>query len=946
MRRLTLTHKFVWLYLLGGLLPLLLAIGVHVQSSLNTERATATARLDDLSSQGAARIDEFVLGTLREFKGFATDQRLPLASPAELSAVLAGHTYAHPIFKELLWIGAEGTVRAASNPRRIGQSLSQISLELGPDLATALDSPAGQLGFSDLNNVAPAVRAAVEGGKLGSVALTFEFLVRVDRPDSSMAGVLIAVLGPEMVQVVLEDLTRRIPGKLPLSLLNRDGIVMVTNDPAQKLLTKHTALTRAGRHNATMGSGNFTSRAADGTALLGTLGRLQGLKVGNQRETDWVVLGLMPESIITAQVWQGVWTTFAPLLGASALMFLVTLGIIRRIVRPLRQLGTAAGQRGQMRQTMRAQSVGDDEVGLLGLAFNHMIDDLQKAQQTQQAEHAKREQVELELRQSKAAIEQAQLNLKKSHDELVQRSWLSELLQSCVDVKEASAVIVRVAPNLFPDASGTLYLQTGAQPLLEQVAYWGAAAAAQNFGRDDCWALRRSVSHLAGQGGLCCPHTGPTPNATSLCLPLLARGESIGVLHLSGANLAPRRELAEGVAALIAMSLAHLQLSDTLRQQMRKLELAERKAIEERRFLNQIIDKVADPIFVKDQQLRLILVNEAYCALTKMRREALIGSRAEDVFTPEQAAVIRVQDESALESGQFEVHENLVTINGTNHTIQSKKSRLPMADGTHYLVCVTHDITEHKNAEQARAEAEALHQVNTVKSEFLSSLSHELRTPLNISLGCAEVLDSGLDGVLTAQQQEHVHAIHESNQRLLTLVNAAHDLAQLMAGQMTWQSMPTDIAALIDELVAQYQPLAREKAITLDGTSDARLGLIKIDGEKVRQMVRQLLANVIRLTSAGGRVSVAALSLATEATETANPLLEIRVTNSGCGIAPVELACLFQPLARLDAGLDRQAGGTELGLVLVKRLAELGGGSVALDSTPDGGCVFSVRLPA
>jgi PAS domain S-box-containing protein len=536
------------------------------------------------------------------------------------------------------------------------------------------------------------VRTAVEGGKLGSVALAFEFLVRVDRPDSSMAGVLIAVLGPEMVQVVLEDLTRRIPGKLPLSLLNRDGIVMVSNDPAQKLLTKHTALARAGRHNATMGSGSFASRAADGTALLGTLGRLQGLKVGNQRETDWVVLGLMPESIITARVWHSVWTTFAPLLGASTLMLLVALGILRRIVRPLRQLGAAAGQVGQMGQleqigqTVRAQSVGDDEVGLLGLAFNHMIDDLQKAQQTQQAEHVKREQVELELRQSKAAIEQAQLNLKKSHDELVQRSWLSELLQSCVDVKEASAVIVRVAPNLFPDASGTLYLQTGAQPLLEQVAYWGAAAAAQNFGRDDCWALRRSVSHLAGQGGLCCPHTGPTPNATSLCLPLLARGESIGVLHLSGANLAPRRELAEGVAAMIAMSLAHLQLSDTLRQQMRKLELAERKAIEERRFLNQIIDKVADPIFVKDQQLRLILVNEAYCALTRMRREALIGSRAEDILTPEQAAVTRVQDESVLKSGQFEVHENLLTINGTNHTIQTKKSRLPMADGTHYLV--------------------------------------------------------------------------------------------------------------------------------------------------------------------------------------------------------------------------------------------------------------------
>ncbi len=241
------------------------------------------------------------------------------------------------------------------------------------------------------------------------------------------------------------------------------------------------------------------------------------------------------------------------------------------------------------------------------------------------------------------------------------------------------------------------------------------------------------------------------------------------------------------------------------------------------------------------------------------------------------------------------------------------------------------DITERKRAEVAVMEA------LRAKSEFMNNITHELRTPLNSVIGFAGLLRDGVPGPLNAKQAQFAADILASGERLLALVEGILQMSRLDAAGAALERAPLEIGAALEERVAAHRKAAeaRRVSITLDAAADA--GSAELDPQALRRMLDALIDNAIKFSRDGGRVAVSA--------RRAGGTLEIAVTDTGIGIAREDLGKLFKPLVQLDAGVARRHGGIGLGLALARRLAELHGGTIEVESEPGKGSTFTLRLP-
>jgi signal transduction histidine kinase/DNA-binding response OmpR family regulator len=238
--------------------------------------------------------------------------------------------------------------------------------------------------------------------------------------------------------------------------------------------------------------------------------------------------------------------------------------------------------------------------------------------------------------------------------------------------------------------------------------------------------------------------------------------------------------------------------------------------------------------------------------------------------------------------------------------------------------------------EQLRETNDELERANQHKSVFLANMSHELRTPLNAIIGFSELLLDDRGEYAGPTQSSFLDRIHGSGKHLLGLINDILDLAKVEAGQMELHLEPTEVGALVEQVLATIEPLARAKGVEASSHA-AEAGVILADPGKLRQMLLNLVSNAIKFTPEGGRVTVAARRLA--------GTIEIAVTDTGIGIAKEDLARIFLEFQQLDAGMDRQQQGTGLGLALTRRFAELHGGAIKVRSKPEGGSTFTLVLP-
>jgi signal transduction histidine kinase/HAMP domain-containing protein len=223
------------------------------------------------------------------------------------------------------------------------------------------------------------------------------------------------------------------------------------------------------------------------------------------------------------------------------------------------------------------------------------------------------------------------------------------------------------------------------------------------------------------------------------------------------------------------------------------------------------------------------------------------------------------------------------------------------------------------------------------KSEFLASMSHELRTPLNAVIGFSEVLLDRMFGELNPKQDEYLQDILASGRHLLSLINDILDLAKIEAGRMELEVTDFHLPQAIDNAITLIRERAARRAITLEVDVDPRLGEIKGDERKVKQVLLNLLSNAIKFTPEGGRVKVQA--------GLADGFAEISVIDTGVGIAPEDHEAVFEEFRQVGSDYAKKHEGTGLGLTLSRRFVELHGGKIWVKSQLGQGATFTFTLP-
>ena len=251
-------------------------------------------------------------------------------------------------------------------------------------------------------------------------------------------------------------------------------------------------------------------------------------------------------------------------------------------------------------------------------------------------------------------------------------------------------------------------------------------------------------------------------------------------------------------------------------------------------------------------------------------------------------------------------------------------------------------------SEELLQKNQLLRMADQAKSDFLANMSHELRTPLNAIIGFSELLKDGVMGELRPEQGDAAKDIFESGQHLLSLINDILDLSKVEAGMMRLELEATDLHDLLQGALGIIREKAAAHQIRLSVAGDPDLPPIYVDPRKTKQILYNLLSNAVKFTPDGGRVILRGRrhsGLAGPEYAAFPVWLEISVADTGIGIAGEDLERLFQPFVQADSGLARRYEGTGLGLSLVKRLAELHGGLVTVESALAEGSTFHVWLP-
>ena len=409
---------------------------------------------------------------------------------------------------------------------------------------------------------------------------------------------------------------------------------------------------------------------------------------------------------------------------------------------------------------------------------------------------------------------------------------------------------------------------------------------------------------------------------------------------------------------------------EEIEESYRTLRVAQAEVRDERHRLELIIDSVADPILVTDQEGDIVLMNEPAERLFNVPdtgdESAQRRVRANGAHLTSFVSNVLTRSGEQRYRGEINLSDpttgKSLPVEGVAGTILSEQGELM------WVVTILHDLAEaiekarlYEQLRQAKAQLErkvqeataelaeqnellrrqhiALEQASALKSQFLANMSHEFRTPLNAILGYTHMLLHGVTGPISDHQRKSLTRIDSNSRHLLALINDILDITRIEAGRMPLNLTRFDIPALVHEVMAELEPIIKRSSLVVTAKMSRKLPPLKSDRQKVKQVVLNLLSNALKFTPAGS-VTIAA------SYDQEDKIVAISVQDTGVGISAEDQAKVFEDFRQLDTSPARGYGGTGLGLSICRRLAQMLGGSIDLVSQAGRGSTFTLKLPA
>ncbi|MCW3108155.1 MAG: domain S-box protein [Segetibacter sp.] len=356
-----------------------------------------------------------------------------------------------------------------------------------------------------------------------------------------------------------------------------------------------------------------------------------------------------------------------------------------------------------------------------------------------------------------------------------------------------------------------------------------------------------------------------------------------------------------------------------------------------------ILDNSPQAVLIKDVEGHFTFINKTFLDAFGIDREEIIGKRPQDIFTdPTAVAKFEETDEEVLaERKIIEWEQKMMMRNGEERHVEITK--FPLYDRKQMLFgigTICKDITDIKNYQQdlikAREKAES---AERLQEQFLANMSHELRTPMNGIIGMANVLSNT---ELQPQQKEQLNVIQQSSDTLLNLINDILDLSKIKAGMLSIEKVDFDFNETIAVTASVFKEKTLEKGIRFTVQTEPFIPrFLSGDPHRLIQILNNLLSNAIKFTEKGF-VKLEASLLHQSADDM---VIEFVVSDSGIGIEQNSLEAIFNTFQQASSDISRKYGGTGLGLPITKRLIELQGGEITVESNPGIGSVFTFSLP-
>jgi PAS domain S-box-containing protein len=402
----------------------------------------------------------------------------------------------------------------------------------------------------------------------------------------------------------------------------------------------------------------------------------------------------------------------------------------------------------------------------------------------------------------------------------------------------------------------------------------------------------------------------------------------------------PTHEELENQIAELKKEIYRLHSSFQNEEEKRKtgILIANEKVEASEKYAHTIFNNMGDSVFVKDDQSRLIFVNDAFCKIFDLPRAEIIGKTlAEHVPLDERESFLKI-DKQILTDGAENINEESLTVRGGQTLIIStRKSRFIDSNGKKFLVGVVRDITERKKTEQALIESESqLRELNATKDKLFSIIAHDLRSPFNNILGFSELLIETIKSTELAKSEKYLRLMNSSAKNTLILLDNLLNWAKSQTGQIKIKSEKINLPSIVLDILEQSNSIAKAKNISLNQTESDEIE-VHSDKNMLKIVLRNLISNAIKFTNQGGKIDVFV-------TPKQNQVV-ITISDNGVGINDETCKKLFNISTNISTSGTVSEKGSGLGLVLCKEFVEKLGGNLWVESEEGKGSDFKFTLP-